>query len=173
MNPLVKYVMSIRWGRRSERPGMKLGALLRHEGGVSAVEFALLAPMLVFGLLMMVDVGLAVFQRMTMDHILRAGAQRATVDPGVTEVRKVLEVTAAENFTLGVSASSVSKPALTLMVERYCVCPGNHGTKVVCSTICAGSAATLAYYSLSASSTYPGMLLPDISFKPVVQVQVR
>jgi Flp pilus assembly protein TadG len=45
------------------------------EDGVSAVEFALIAPILFLSLLAMVDVGFAIHERMTIDHVLRAGAQ--------------------------------------------------------------------------------------------------
>lgn len=147
---------------RTERARAGLAALLRHESGVSATEFALFAPIMVFGLLMMVDVGLAAYQRMTVDHVLRAGAQSAMVDPGTSNVLKVLEIAAAENPSIG-----------TFTVDRYCVCSNNPGVKVACSTVCAGSTPTLAYYKLSASSTYAGMIIPEMTFKPEVQVQVR
>ena len=162
--------------QQPSRPGRaapRLASLLRHEGGVSATEFALIAPMLIAGLLPMADIGLAAYQRMSMDHVLRAGAQRAMDDPGVEKVRYVLESTAVENFNLRSSTADGGKPLLTLTIDRYCVCPADLGTRLACSTICTGSVPTLAYYSLSASLVYSGMVIPRVTFEPRIQVQVR
>jgi len=96
------------------------------------------------------------------------------MDPGVSTVQTVLETVAADTFAIGSSTSSDGKPPLTFTIERYCVCPSNQGDKVLCSTICTGTApATLAFYSLSASSTYTGMLIPNLRFSPTVEVEVR
>lgn len=160
-------------GRRFERTKSKLVSLLDHESGVSAIEFSIFAPMLVVGLLTFVDLGFAIYQRMAMDHVLRAGIQSAMADPGIESVLKTLEITAVENFTVGSSTPSGGKPTVTLAVNRYCVCPNQPAVKVACSTICTGSVPTLAYYSLSASRIYSGMFIPSITFKPEVQVEVR
>jgi pilus assembly protein CpaE len=53
----------------------KVRDLKRSEAGVSAIEFALVAPVLALGLVAMADIGLALYERMTIDHVLRAGAQ--------------------------------------------------------------------------------------------------
>lgn len=150
----------------------KLAVMLQNECGVSAIEFSIFAPMLAVSLLTVVDIGLAVRQRMTMDHVLRTGIQSAMADPGIENVLKILQISAAENFTVGGSAPSRGKPPMTLAVNRYCVCPSDP-TPRPCSTICTGTIPTLAYYSLSASSTYPAMFIPSIVFKPEVKVQVR
>jgi pilus assembly protein CpaE len=150
--------MMIRYSRRVQS---QLAALLHHQGGLSAVEFALLAPTFIFGLLMTADVGLAVSQRMSMDHTLRAGAQFAMADPGADKVLAALQATASNS------------PSMTLAAERYCVCPNDLTAKVSCSTICPGTVPTRAYYTLSASRTYAGMFLPSIKFTPEIQVQVR
>ena len=63
-----------------------MGKWRRSEAGVSAVEFALFAPILFFALVAAVDVGLAEYERMTIDHVLRAGAQSAMVDQGQDQV---------------------------------------------------------------------------------------
>ncbi len=160
--------------RQGRRPRWtRMASLLRHEGGVSAIEFAMIAPMFMAALVPMADVGLAAYHRMTMDHVLRAGAQSAMEDPGTERVRTILQITAAENFTLGSSTPEGRKPVLTLATERYCVCPANIRVKLDCSTICPGSVPTLAFYSLSGSLTYSGMILPAMVFRPEIQVQVR
>ena len=50
----------------------RLSALVRSEDGVSAVEFALFAPILFFGLLSAVDIGFALHERMTIDHAAKS-----------------------------------------------------------------------------------------------------
>ncbi len=60
----------------------RLQQLKKSEAGVSAIEFALIAPIMAFGLVATADVALAVHERMTIDHVLRAGAQAAMTDPG-------------------------------------------------------------------------------------------
>lgn len=149
-------------------------ALVDHQGGLSAIEFALIAPIFVIGFVVMADIGLAAHHRMTIDHVLRTGAQSAMMDPGASTVLTVLETTAADSFSVGSSTVTGGKPPLTFATERYCVCPGNHGSQVPCSTICTGTApATLAFYSLSASSIYTGMLIPNLIFRPALEVEVR
>ncbi len=138
----------------------------RSDSGTSAVEFAFIAPMLFFGLLSMVDLGLAINERMTIDHVLRAGAQRAIADPGAADVLNVVNTTAAKSF-------SSSKTPLSVTVQRFCACPESTGTAVACSTSCQGPKPTFIYYRLSGLKTYKGMLLPAITAKPAVQVQIR
>lgn len=148
------------------------------EDGVSAVEFGLFAPVLFFALLAAVDLGMALYERMTMDHVLRAGAQSAMADQGAVQVKKVLDSTAAKNFVVAASTSTdLSYTAggnpITLDVTRFCACPENTGVEVACSTTCAGSKPTFVYYRLEGSKTYDGMIIPSIDMDAQMQVQVR
>jgi pilus assembly protein CpaE len=140
--------------------------------GTSAVEFALFAPMLIVGLLSAIDLGFAEYERMTIDHALRAGAQSAMADQGTDQVLKVVQNTASKNFTLS-SQSGSNTNTLTLNVDRFCACPESLGVAVSCSTDCASSQPTFIYYRLSGAKTYTGTLLPTIGLNPSVQVQVR
>lgn len=134
--------------------------------GLSAVEFALLAPILFFALIATVDIGLAVYERMTIDHVLRAGAQSAMEDRGEAKVRELIETTAARNFAAG---------ELALSADRYCACPENpgFGDAVDCSTPCADSQPTFIFYRLSGERDYTGRILPTIRLATAIQVQVR
>jgi pilus assembly protein CpaE len=146
------------------------------EDGVSAVEFALIAPILFLSLLAMVDIGFAIHERMTIDHVLRAGAQEAMFDPGVVHVLKVLNTTAAKSFPAGADAP-------VFKVERNCACPQAKDVWVDCSTTCAGPTPTYVYYRLSGAKTYEGMIFNGqrsfgrdwmvITLAPTLQVQVR
>jgi Flp pilus assembly protein TadG len=148
-------------------PKGTLFRVLRHDGGVSALEFGLFAPLLAFGFLALLDTGLAAFQRMTIDHVLRSGAASAMADAGEATVRKVLDTTAAQNFSTG------GPSPLALSVARFCACPDSTSTKVTCTTICTGSKPTLAFYSLSATKSYTGIILPSMTFRPQLEVQIR
>jgi pilus assembly protein CpaE len=147
------------------------------ESGVSALEFGLFAPILLISLLSVADLAFAAYQRMMIDHVLRAGAQRAmldqSVDPTAPKVIETLRLMASENFTLDSSTPVNGKPPLTVSASRYCVCPQNPDIHVSCGTACSNSKSTLAYYSLSAHGRSTSMLLPQMSFSPKLQVQVR
>jgi pilus assembly protein CpaE len=136
------------------------------EDGVSAVEFALITPILFLPLLAMVDVGFAIHERMTIDHVLRAGAQEAMLDPGVAQVLKVLNTTSAKNFPAGANAP-------VFQVVRDCACPQAKDTVVACSTTCTGPTPTYVYYRLSGAKTYEGMLIPHYGLGARIRVQVR
>jgi pilus assembly protein CpaE len=136
------------------------------EDGVSAVEFGLIAPVLFLSLLAMVDVGFAISERMTIDSVLRAGAQQAMNDPGEAEVKTALDAIAAENFLAG------DLPAFNVAV--LCDCPAQAGEYLAdCSTDCLpGPTATSIYYHLEGIKTYDGIFM-SIDLGPSVQVQVR
>jgi pilus assembly protein CpaE len=160
------------WSRAAAIGVLKacMGKWCRSETGVSAVEFALFAPILFFALVAAVDVGLAEYERMTIDHILRAGAQSAMVDQGQAQVLNVVQNTATKNFAL---SPTVSAGALMVSVSRFCACPESTGAATACSTTCAGSAPTFIYYRLSGTKIHAGMILPAITLSPSVQVQAR
>ncbi|MGV8986624.1 MAG: TadE/TadG family type IV pilus assembly protein [Cypionkella sp.] len=151
----------------------KIRDVLRKEDGVSLVEFALLAPMLVFGVLATVDLGRAISERMTIGHILRAGAQSATEDVGLAKVDLVLRTTAAKNMTVAAAGAMGTDTSLALTVHRMCACAAQPSVEVACSTTCAEDAPTQIYYILSGKKTYAGLLLPGISQSKSLEVQVR
>jgi pilus assembly protein CpaE len=141
------------------------------EDGVAAVEFALFASAVLPVLVWAADLGLAEYERMTIDHILRAGAQSAIADQGQDQVLKVVQNTASKNFTLSTQASSGT---LKVDVKRFCACPENTSAEVACSTTCAGSAPTFIYYRLTGEKNYKAIIIPQvITLKPVVEVQTR
>ncbi len=174
--------------RRTEMNGLVSRASakwlrLKHAtSGAAAVEFALFAPALILGVLVAVDLGLAVHERMTIDHVLRSGAQAAMVDPGEEDVRDILQSTASKNFSnvadgggSGTSGTTIStgSDALTLTVGRYCTCPESIGTEVTCSTTCEGTVPTYIYYKLEAAKQFDGMIIPTIPIDTDIEVQVR
>ncbi len=152
----------------------KASELKKSETGVSAVEFALFAPVLALGLVAMADVALALHERMTIDHVLRAGAQAAMADPGATQVDKVLQST--------LSQSAVPANVTLAPVKRYCACPENADVKPEAApqcetTPCANAAQQLVFYRLEAAKNYQPMSLPEVlspfQLNSSMQVQVR
>lgn len=157
---------------RARRRGTSAGVMASVEG-VSAVEFGLLAPMLVFALLATVDVGLALTERMTINHVLRAGAQSATVARDASAIDRVMRTTAASNFTVAAPGAAGDDVTLALEVTQVCSCAEQPGVAVACSTTCAGSAPTQVFYTLEGEKTYSGLILPRFRLAPAIQVQVR
>jgi pilus assembly protein CpaE len=155
-------------------------AVRADQSGASAIEFAILAPILVFAFLTTVDIGLAVHQRMAIDNALRAGAEAAMADLGASKVREIVETIAKDQFTLsdpdaqdGDFQLSEATP-LSVSVNRFCACPEARKTEVGCSTnSCSGSAKPYVYYRLSADKKYNAILLPKLPLDSAVQVQVR
>jgi pilus assembly protein CpaE len=153
-------------------------SFLPDQAGVSALEFALFAPVILIGSLSVADLAFLAQQRMSLDQVLRAGAQQAMLDksasPEAPDVMKVLNVLAAGNFAVGSTNAVNGKPPVVFGASRYCVCPGSvTGPQVSCSTVCPSSKAPLAFYTVSAQSKSSNMILPNISFKPQITVQVR
>jgi len=149
-----------------------LRAIGHCDRGVSAVEFALFSPVLIIALVTSVDLGLAEYQRMAIDHALRAGAQSAMLDPGTAEVRNIVQSTASKNFTIS-TGNAISAGTLLLDISRYCACPGATAAQVACATTCTGLSATFIYYRLTAGTIYTGMFIPAITLQPSLLVQVR
>lgn len=160
-----------RSGARLARAAASCKRLIGGREGVSAVEFGLFAPILFFALIATADLGLALNERMAIDHILRAGAQTAMTDPGEQRVLDVMTATAAPNFPP--PADPAVEPDLTMSVVRYYACPETPETAVPASTTCAGSAPTFRFYRIGGSKTYQGWIIPDLDFGPSIQVQVR
>jgi pilus assembly protein CpaE len=157
--------------RRLLKPG---GSIRNDASGASAVEFALLAPILAFGLLCMVDLGMALNQRMKMDSALRAGVQTALIDPGEDQVWQAVG-TAADSFTISPSEhDAISATSLLVDVDRFCACPQSMSVEVNCSTPgCASAAAAYVYYKLQAEKLYDPTLLPQLSLRSELLVQIE
>ena len=158
---------------RPRRFSSRIAGVLRADDGVSAVEFALLAPMLVFALMAMVDLGFAISERMTIGHILRAGAQEATKNTGAETINHVLRTTARDEMPLAANGAIGDDTSLSLSVRLLCVCPTSPKTEVVCTTTCQGGQPTQIFYALSGSKTFSGLILPRFSQSKALQVQVR
>ncbi|MBV0893421.1 pilus assembly protein [Paracoccus sp. Z118] len=138
----------------------KLSSVISAEQGASAIEFALLAPFLIFALLGTVDVGRALTEQMALGSILRTGAQSAIAGGDVGAVDRVLR-------------AAKDDASVLVAVRPLCACPENSQAEVDCSTTCAGPGPTAIYYSLAAQKEFSGIFLPDKLLSRSIQVQVR
>lgn len=130
-------------------------AFLRAEAGVSAIEFALIAPLVVGMLLMMADFGLAIQQRMTMNHILRIGAEAAMRGATDAQIAATLEAAVADHAGPRMSTLVVAPPM------RLCRCPETADAPVDCATDCAGGRAPDLFHEFSATLPYRSILAGD------------
>jgi pilus assembly protein CpaE len=144
----------------------------RDEKGIAALEFGLVAPILFFGLLSAIDIGLAVNERMEVNHVLRVGAEAAINKSDEDVVLAIMAATASQNMTASTNGQGAAGD-LSLTVNQYCACPDATEVAVTCSTICPGDVPTYVYYQLNGSKTYTGMFIPNISFAPSMRVQIR
>lgn len=160
--------------RRLQRRS-RAGAFVRCNSGVSAVEFALFLPILIFSFLATVDIGLALYERMTIDHVLRAGSESAMADQGNASVDSVLAATAAAS--LPATKGLVLSPS-----NRFFACAESPDASVSSTATCAGGKPTGIFYRLSATKPYDGVFLPitighfkllrfDLSSATTVQVR--
>ncbi|WP_299364497.1 TadE family protein [uncultured Paracoccus sp.] len=140
----------------------KLSSILVAERGASAIEFALLAPVLVLGLLGTVDVGRALTEQMTIGSLLRTGAQSIMAGVDAAKIEPML-----------IAASGDESVFVEVPTSPMCACPDNPQVTVDCSTTCPGAEPTGIYYSLTASKSFSGIFLPDIVLSRSLQVQVR
>lgn len=123
----------------------------RRDGeGVSAVEFALVAPLLLVVLAGAIDVTRLIYYQHELTQALRSGVQYALPNPGKTdEARKVILA----------STSLGTDPALTVSTDQ-CGCSltsANPGTWTSCASLTCGSAQR-EYQQVSATYAWTPIL---------------
>ena len=155
--------------RAGRAEGNRVRCLTRDESGVSAIEFALIAPMVFFALLAMVDVGFALRDRMQLDHFLRSGAQAAMRDSGEATVLETLKQTACAATEIYPNCGYLED--VTFETNRYCVCPTSGAIDMTCTSTC--PVQPDKFYSLSATKNYEGIFRLKLDFAPSVLVEVR
>ena len=118
----------------------------RHsEEGLSGIEFAMIAPVLILAFIATADFGLAIYAKMEVENAAQAGTQYASVH-GYTSDTVSSAVISATSLS-GLTAS----PAPT----EFCGCPSTSGVSTAtCGTYCANGAYAGTYVSASATNTY-------------------
>ena len=80
----------------------------RAERGQTLLEFALVAPLLIFFILALVDFGIAIDRRLALDHAVREGARYASV--GATELTGDRDVEAVRDYAFAQAQEIPSGP---------------------------------------------------------------
>ena len=146
----------------------RLHQMWRREDGLSAVEFALLSPLLVLGAFATVDAGMAVYEEMTITNALRSGAHIAAAASSEAQILSVINSVAAENFTL--ASGSPSSDDLTTSVASYCICPSVTSVQVSCVSVCSGGSTPQRFYTIAATKNFDGILLPSFTLSGSIDV---
>ena len=116
--------------------------------GVSAIEFALVVPVLLISLLGVVDIGNIVYQRGDMESALRAGIQYFM--NGGDDLARAEQV---------VNDSWTTKPdGVSVIAEHFCTCGG---TPHVCDAQCDDDTYPLTFNRIHATAAFPGILMED------------
>ena len=156
-----------------------IGAFWRDRAGSAVVEFAIYAPILVFGCMATVDVSRAVYERMSIGEILRVGAERAMRNDEPAVIKQRMAATAEGEFVVASESAtdttiSTGTNALTLSARRYCACPESPATELAsCSSTCSNSAPPSIFIRLEAAKSFSGIILPSMSLASRNDVQVR
>jgi pilus assembly protein CpaE len=143
---------------RSGRPS--LGACTK---GVSALEFALFAPILCLGLLAMIDVGMSVALRMDLDRSVRSGAQAAiTLDNPAPEIAAIIRISAGEPEDLHVD------------VDQTCFCRVEQAlVATTCGLFCSTGEEPSVFFAITATRPYSGAIFGERTIASDTRVQVR
>ncbi len=114
--------------------------------GVAAIEFAILAPLLIVLLVFTIDLGIGFYRKMQVQNAAQAGAQYAAVH-GFNATSVSNAVLSATSF-LGIAASPAP--------SQFCGCPSSTGvTTATCGSTCSSSgSAPGSYVVVTAQGSY-------------------
>lgn len=135
---------------------------LRHfaaaDGGVSAVEFAIITPVLLVIILGMVDSGRAIFNKMELVSAVRSGAQYALGDSSDTSA---IGQAVVASTNLSITTGDVT-------VTEFCECDGSSMT---CGGGCGGT--SRKFMTVSASMTFDAFFIPDFNMGGTATVRIE
>lgn len=136
--------------------------------GIAAIEFAIVVPFLLLGIVGAVDLGIGIYRDMEVRDAAQAGAQYAVVN-GFN----------ASNVSAAVtSATPYSSVAVSPAPKQFCGCATTAGvTNTTCGSVCPNGYTAGTYVSVSAAATYyPSLLYSTVfpkSFALTAQSTVR
>jgi len=139
---------------------MILRRFRKNEDGVVAIEFALIAPIIIFAIMAMADLGLASYDRMKLTSGVRNGAHYLMMigdDPAVVQ-------------EIVIRSSGLGEKIVGVEVNQYCACSGSEGVPTECAVECSDGNMTNVYTRITAAA-YSKQLLK--SWKLLSDVEVR
>jgi len=122
-----------------------LSAFARDRRGASAVEFALISPVLAITLLGIAEIGQVVYQRTDMHGALRSGGQY--VLNGGRDLAVAREIV--------VRSWTAMPDDAVVETTRFCLCSN---VAHACNSPCSGGSVPEAYISISAEATLGGIV---------------
>lgn len=139
--------------------------------GVAAIEFAIVVPFLLFGLVGVVDLGIGIYRNMDVQNAAQAGAQYAAMN--ASQSFNPSKVSAAvTNATPYASIAASPAP-----VQFYGCATTTGITSVSSGSTCSNGTTAGTYVTVSASATYyPNLLYSSFfpkSFALAAQSTVR
>jgi Flp pilus assembly protein TadG len=132
---------------------------VRDKSGVAAIEMGLAAPFLIAGLIMMLDAGLAVNERMKLDRNVRAGVQAV--------MARVTDPTAIKN---AVENSTDGATNINVAVNQVCSCGS---TVTACTNWCGGNVPPSVVIFIKATKQQTSLMLPNMTLESDSHVQLR
>lgn len=144
-----------------------LSRFAKDHSGVAAIEFALIAPVLTFALICMLDLGIVVYDQMRMGQIVREVAAAIMARPSATDFNTIQ---AHEVLSVG---TPVRGGVFTVNpVVREFRCAG--GVPAASPTqLCADGMEPRIFLVISAAFTSVPFLLPADTYGNSVTVEVR
>ncbi len=125
-----------------------IGRFLRGRSGTSAVEFALVSPILIAILIPLSDLGSMMTSVDNMETAVRASTQYA--------LKGGTDMTVARNE--GIQAWTAKPSGGTLSAQQFCKCGT---TSNVCTTPCPDGSYPLDYVAVTATATLGGTVLSE------------
>lgn len=152
----------------AERLGKFVARMRDGIDGIAAIQFGMLAPILVLMGVCTIDLGAGIYRKMQVQNAAQAGAQYA-VAHGFSASSISAAVTNATTFT-GISADPSP--------SQFCGCPTDTGvvTSELCNSSCPDGSVTATYVTVSSQGTYNTILaypLIPSSFAFAAQATVR
>lgn len=119
----------------------------RHIGAAAAVEFALIAPVLIAVLAGIIGYGLAMLDEMDLVNATRSGAQLALIDRSDTNAIEDAVVAATG---LGITTADVT-------TTEFCECAD--GTSITCGLTCGDGSANRYFMTVTATFDHTLLLI--------------
>lgn len=132
---------------KSTLASRRVHRILSSRRGAAAIEFALIAPVILVALTGIVNYGLAMFDKMQMQSAARSGAQLALLDAGDTAAIKQAVV---DSTNLGITTSDVT-------TTQFCECA--NATIITCGNTCSDGSTNRYFMTVTATYNHTLLLL--------------
>lgn len=116
--------------------------------GVSAVEFALITPVILMAMLGLFDYGMAMYNKIELTSAVRSGAQFAMLDASdIATIQSVVSL-----------ATNLDPTTITVTPTPFCECA--NGTTITCGNACADGSSNRYFLTVSAVHAFTPLFLP-------------